>query len=116
MVYEVGGYIGTGEGWRPIIEPLIEMANHHKVKIFQIKEKFGTLRFYTAAPPGSVAARFHDAIYEAEKASGKICELCGQPGEISTDMYWMKTLCPVHMKEYINRGSFRDIPNVEISN
>jgi hypothetical protein len=59
----------------------------------QVKEKFGTLRFYVGGQP----AHWREWIEEAIAESGKTCELCGQPGELSERGGWAATLCPRHL-------------------
>lgn len=54
----------------------------------QVKEKFGTLRFYmTSELPG-----MHEHIREAERQSAETCELCGAPGKV-IDGGWITTRC-----------------------
>lgn len=61
----------------------------------QVKEKFGTLRFYlTRTTPEQ------DRYVEfAEAMSAKVCEHCGAPGK-RRDGGWVRTLCDVHEAEY----------------
>jgi hypothetical protein len=59
------------------------------VEAVQIKEKFGTLRFYIEKGNASV----NKAIAEAEALASKTCEYCGAPGELRTDKSWWKTMC-----------------------
>lgn len=80
--------IECGEGWKSLYEPLIDLCKQEGVEIAQIKEKFGTLRFYVASAPDHI----YDAIDEAEKKSETMCEKCGDAGSIKTDG-WMRTLC-----------------------
>jgi len=56
--------------------------------VTQVKEKFGTLRFYTSPTPDSI----HWVTEFAEAMSAYICESCGNPGE-PNDSGWIKTLC-----------------------
>ena len=81
-----------GQGWKSIIDPLIELCKARDVQITQIKEKFGTLRFYVGAAPDDV----YDAIDEAEKQSAVTCEVCGATGKLRTDRSWLRTLCDEH--------------------
>lgn len=62
----------------------------------QVKEKFGTLRFYVwAAKP-----EHHNYINFAEELSGTICEKCGATHDVQTwNMGWMTTLCREHAIE-----------------
>lgn len=56
--------------------------------IAQVKEKFGSLRFYI----GSSSDAVFDRISEAEKDSAKTCELCGKPGKI-IGKGWLMARC-----------------------
>ncbi len=64
------------------------------VHIQQIKEKFGTLRFYYQGGDSFVDG----AVQYAELLSGSICEECGCPGTARTDG-WVKTLCTKHHEQ-----------------
>ena len=78
----------VGEGWRSIVEPLVEMCSQRGVKIRQIKEKFGGLRFYTGPADEDVFVEIH----AAEDKSLQTCECCGKPGQPRYNS-WIKTLC-----------------------
>lgn len=85
-------YLGVGEGWRKLVEPLIDLCKAEGVDILQIKEKFGGLRFYV----GSAGQKVYDAIDDAERASFTICEECGEPGKPVDTSGWTKTACEAH--------------------
>lgn len=57
----------------------------------QVKEKFGTLRFY--CPGNDMIYRFTSL---AEGLSAITCELCGQPGRLGQHHGWYSTRCPLH--------------------
>jgi hypothetical protein len=88
----------VGEGWEPLIRRASEKLEalilalpeeaRAKVCASQVKEKFGTLRFYMTSETPEMSA----VIREAEKASGETCEKCGQPGELRSGGWWV-TLC-----------------------
>lgn len=59
----------------------------------QVKEKFGTLRFYS---PGNDAIRRY--IRLAERLSAMTCEVCGESGKLDSNSGWYRTLCPRHVK------------------
>jgi len=61
----------------------------------QVKEKYGTLRFYTTL----ITDEMSDAIDRAEKKSGTICAVCGEPGKVRNTTGWMRTLCKTHHGE-----------------
>jgi hypothetical protein len=70
-------------------------------RIDQIKEKFGTLRFYVS---GAASDEMMIAIDDAEVQSAKICEVCSKPAVVcvSKGGFWLKTLCSECAKdEYI---------------
>jgi hypothetical protein len=66
---------------------------HTGCAVSQVKEKFGTLRFYS---PGN--DRIFWFIAMAEVLSGKTCEECGKYGRTYTNG-WHSTLCEEHVKE-----------------
>jgi ABC-type ATPase with predicted acetyltransferase domain len=93
-------YFECQDGWYEIIRPVIEQIVKHnqlnpdeKIYPSQIKEKWGTLSFYTT----SVTEILDYYISEAEKASVYTCEECGQPGELIASN-WLYTACPQHTK------------------
>ncbi len=54
----------------------------------EIKEKFGLLRFHVSKQP----AHWREWIYEAERESGRTCEICGAPGSLHLGA-GVKTVC-----------------------
>jgi hypothetical protein len=94
-----GRWISVDAGWYP----LVIATDHRLVKldpdyiVHQIKEKFGTLRYYctpTGENPDPELLDAFDAITDdAERASAITCERCGEPGILQRTLYWAKTLC-----------------------
>ena len=62
-----------------------------RLKAVQVKEKFGSLRFYTNMSTDEIDALIDAASLKSEQT----CEECGQPGELSSNGWWI-TLCPTH--------------------
>ena len=62
--------------------------------IAQVKEKFGTLRFYVHGG----TAEMHNYIDFAEAMTSRTCERCGNPGK-SRSGGWVKVLCNEHHRE-----------------
>lgn len=94
-----------GDGWEPLIRRLSEKLEAIIVAIpepqraqycaAQVKEKFGTLRFYMAGTNEEIEA----AIDEAEAESAVTCEVCGAPGaERTSKSGWISTLCEEHKR------------------
>ena len=107
-------------------------ANEIDLEILQIKEKFGTLRFYYKFKGvsgglqaidflGAASLRFepqncedneakkklrHDIselVRGYEKWSAHICEYCGERGVFRMDMPWKKTLCDDCYNAYLRK-------------
>ena len=91
------GGVDTGEGWWPIIELLCyEIDSHTKWRkvsctVAQIKEKFGTLRFYYDGGDETISGM----VTMAEAISSVTCEVCGSPGKLRQGG-WLRTLCDEH--------------------
>ncbi len=90
-------YFEIRNGWygivRDLITDLIKLGWDRR--ICQVKEKFGGLEFYVDRVPEGV----FDRINTARKLSHTTCEVCGETGELRTDIPWFQTLCDVHYEE-----------------
>jgi len=72
--------------------------------ITQIKEKFGTLRWYDNGVPDSISEEFHLIINYYEDKSMLVCLECGKPTKyVTTD--WIEYLCEEHLKERLQQNS-----------
>lgn len=88
-----------GPGWFPLLTELSDKLDTifrekypelmNDFRVLQVKEKFGTLRFYVSSAPQEV----YDLIYEYENKSDSICESCGKPGKLTEKHMWLQTLC-----------------------
>jgi hypothetical protein len=76
---------------REILQISKEERNSYIVK--QVKEKYGSLRFYMLAPTNEMLSLIKDA----EKKSSKSCEKCGSPG-ILRGKSWVYTSCDKHIR------------------
>lgn len=109
----------VGPGWHAILERLF-LAKPDWIKVIQVKEKFGGLRFYlddgtvrvdfigTESGTGSFALpaeqgrfdadrsallqAFRQVVQESEVESFTVCEDCGAPGSRKSGG-WIRTLC-----------------------
>lgn len=80
------------KGWKGLYDPLIELCKLKEIEVTQVKEKFGTLRFYIGDSDGSLDL----IIRAAERMSSFVCEECGCSGleDVQTSgPGWIKTLC-----------------------
>ena len=71
--------------------PLREIKECPQVTLDQVKEKFGTLRFYYTGGDDYISG----LVSMAESMSGVTCETCGKPGT-RTRGSWIKTACKEH--------------------
>lgn len=62
----------------------------------QVKEKFGTLRFYLSHGTDEM----HELTNDAEEKSAKTCEQCGRPGKTRSTR-WIRTLCEEHYQQNV---------------
>ena len=85
-----------GPGWKSIIDPLIAACNRRGARIDQIKEKYGSLRFYYTPAGFGWDDHLEDLVDEAEAESERTCEMCGKPGYTRVKAHWYKTLCNEH--------------------
>jgi hypothetical protein len=86
-----------GDGWFEIIKDLSEkiVATGIKVKACQVKEKFGTLRYYVdfgEETSKEDVEKIYDLIGKAEAKTEVTCEDCGAPG-ILRGKGWVRTIC-----------------------
>lgn len=100
--------IECGAGWYKLLDELcadiIKLAKEENVRfpvVRQIKEKFGTLRFYLDIETDAM----YERICEAELESSKTCERCGEPGELKSVDGWYTTLCAEHLSDFQNGNS-----------
>lgn len=82
----------VGKGWALLIHGLYSQIPS-TVRVLEVKEKFGTLRFYWEGH--GELEEFEKLVEVAEAASHVMCEKCGAPGKRVTipEGYWAKTWC-----------------------
>jgi len=90
-----------GDGWFNILNQLMGNIQNHidwqnrngevvpQVTVDQVKEKFGTLRFYYTGGDDYIRGM----VALAESLSGVTCESCGNPSEVQNDSGWMRSIC-----------------------
>ena len=95
-----------GDGWFNILDQLMGNIQHHidwknkngevvhQVTLNQVKEKFGSLRFYYTGGDDYIDGM----VTLAESMSGVTCEDCGSPGT-QNQGGWIKTTCAAHRAE-----------------
>jgi len=98
-----------GDGWFDLIWALsqkiedasrasgLEPHSDEWLEAIQVKQKFGSLRFYLKNPYVAMAEEVAALIREAGAISAKTCEIYGNPGSRVGDRR-VKTLCDIHAK------------------
>jgi hypothetical protein len=103
-----------GDGWFSILNMLCQNIQHHidwqnkkeqtveQVVVDQVKEKFGTLRFYYTGGDDHIRG----LVRMAESMSGVTCEDCGNPGQTGGEG-WIRTICaPCEDKREAQRAQY----------
>jgi hypothetical protein len=93
-------------GWDDLIEKMCEEIaltdKNREVRFVQLKEKYGSGRFYS----NGCTDKIYAIIDKYEQLSAITCEICGKKGKpkVTEGFGWYKTLCEKHAKElgYIN--------------
>ena len=104
-----GRWISCSKGWSKLLVDTNRKMNMMwpNYEIHQVKEKFGSLRFYWGISSEdkdweALDENISRTIYEimgdiansAESRSSRICEDCGKFGTTTVLNYWYRTLCP----------------------
>ncbi len=94
--------IETGNGWYGLIEKLslqLEMIllkipeqERKNYRVVQVKQKFGSLRFYLS----NSTPEMDLLIKHAEEDSVRVCEICGESGGIIDSSFVRRTRCIIH--------------------
>lgn len=79
------------DGWYKLIDELSEKLEPLDVVATQVKEKFGELRFYFKCDNDNYE-KANEYIDDASNQSYKICEICGNLGQLRSIGYF-QTCC-----------------------
>jgi hypothetical protein len=98
-----------GDGWFSLLKELISEIKAIcvdnpgiTVRVVQVKQKFGALRFYYDfmledgfgfEENANIDLEIDDAIERAENRSREECEECGKPSTITTNGHWLSNRC-----------------------
>lgn len=97
----IGDFTETGPGWHWLLSAaagwIEEAGIPQGFRSTQIKEKFGTLRWYVCFSEDEDRLQAGRIIQAAEWVSGAVCETCGAPGSVRPGG-WMRTACDAHAK------------------
>jgi hypothetical protein len=106
-----------GDGWFNILNQLCQNIQHYidwknkdsevvtQVTVDQVKEKFGTLRFYYTGGDDYIRG----LVSMAESMSGVTCESCGNPSEVQMNNGWMRSICtPCEEKRELEYQKYKE--------
>lgn len=92
----------TDDGWFDLLWNLsdkledilkvIPEEDREDIVVFQVKEKFGGLRFYMSCE----TTKMSQIISMFESLSFEVCEICGSPGKAQNNNGWISTRCEEH--------------------
>ena len=95
-IYPICFGFENDDGWYNILYNLVsdisKLDKNKEIRVLQIKEKFGGLRFYISSCPNNIFDEVYKKIEQAEFLSEKTCEICGKEGKIRGEG-WLKALC-----------------------
>lgn len=105
-----------GDGWFDLLDTLCAQlmvlgpatdgeGSAEPLRAMQVKEKYGTLRFYAGPATDEAFA----VIHFVEALSARICETCGNKGH-TRGVGWLKTLCDACAE----REGYDDVPVEEM--
>lgn len=100
-LYKHLNFFECGPGWYDIIDDLSSKLEKEIEALakdgdgssyaVQVKEKYGTLRFYVSLE----TEKMGDLIEQAEEKTQSTCEVCGKEGKLIGEG-WMKVRCKKH--------------------
>lgn len=114
-VFEDNFYFECGPGWANLISEIARFISSrtNKCKASQVKEKFGTLRFYIDCGDGIDEEKYNEIaqfISAIERRSARICEECGveldENNRVKGRKYWIRSMCEDCSKKIYKNESF----------
>lgn len=104
---ERGWYKAFGEQMvDELDEILVKYNSTETYRIEQIKEKYGSLRWYDGGYSYQAEDELSAWRVKYSMLSQKICIICGDYAEIRTDMGWVIPCCDKHYHQYKQEGGF----------
>ena len=100
--FAVDGFC-IGDGWHALVDRLsAKLSADPNLCVWQIKEKFGSLRVYFCdrdKPSDPRLGKVTDAALDkAIRESVRTCEICGKPGTLTRRRNWVSVRCKACLK------------------
>jgi hypothetical protein len=119
-VFKQNFYFECGDGWFEIISKIASFINDQTAhcSAVQVKEKFGSLRFYinweidgygASVVPQETLDKIYEFISSMEISSKSVCEDCGTNLDSSNKAsqkklgYWIRNICQECSKSYLRK-------------
>ena len=105
------------DGWRKAfgkdmceeIRRVLIKANYlNKYRVVQVKEKYGSLRWYDGCAPSSIFHELQDVINKYEEISERTCIRCGRPAT-RISLGWISPWCDECAERLSDRVQFRKL-------
>lgn len=104
--------IEVDEGWyRLVLDCDKELSGiDPKYDLFQVKEKFGGLRYYFQSSNPDVRDRMDAVVAKYEEIASKTCEATGGPGVLMKSVgNWFKTLSPEYAENSLHYAKYTEV-------
>ena len=110
IVPEYPKSIDVDEGWYQLVidcdKELTAIDPHYR--IFQIKEKFGGLRYYFHPSQSDTSKAMNEVVSKYEAIAARTCEATGEPGVLMKSIGgWRKTLNPEYAASVLNYSRYK---------
>lgn len=110
IVPEYWKSIDVDEGWYQIVvdcdKELTAIDPHYQ--IFQIKEKFGGLRYYFHPSQSDTSKAMNEVVSKYEAIAARTCEATGRPGVLMKSIGgWQKTLNPEYAASAMHYSRYK---------
>ena len=110
IVPEYPKSIDVDEGWYQLVidcdKELTAIDPHYR--IFQIKEKFGGLRYYFHPSQSDTSKAMNEVVSKYEAIAARTCEATGGPGVLMKSIGgWRKTLNPEYAASVLNYSRYK---------
>jgi hypothetical protein len=104
--------IEVDEGWyRLVLDCDKELSEiDPKYDLFQVKEKFGGLRYYFQSSNPDVRDKMDAIVAKYEEIASKTCEATGGPGVLMKSVgNWYKTLSPDYAEQSLHYAKYTQV-------
>ncbi len=102
--------IDVDEGWYQLIVDCDKelTAIDPNYQIFQVKQKFGGLRYYFQPSQSDTSVAMREVVAKYEAIAASTCEATGKPGVLMESIGgWRKTLDPEYAASTLHYGKYK---------